>query len=62
MKENKENEKKADPLKEPPLEPDALSRVGTVIFNPFANGFLGRRFQPQVALSFSAIVILLLSE
>ena len=37
VKENKENEKKADPLKEPPLEPDSLSRVGTVIFNPFAN-------------------------
>lgn len=62
VKENKENEKKADPLKEPPLEPDALSRVGTVIFNPFANGFLGHRFQPQVALNFSPIVILVLSE
>ena len=30
VKENKENDKKADPLKEPPLESEALCRVGTL--------------------------------
>lgn len=31
VKENKDSEKKADPLKEPPLESDALVRVTVII-------------------------------
>jgi len=31
VKENKENDKKTDQLKDPPLEPETLSRVGVVI-------------------------------